>query len=393
MNAHATDAGPELAAERGPDQTRLDSDPGASPGRRLRRARETRRIEVGRIATELRLSPQTIAALERDDYEHLPSPVFIAGYIRSYARLLGQDPEPLVDAFRRLHPDAEPPPRMVGRSDADDIGGGWLVPLIGVLAVAALIGGGYLWWTNRPPLPEPTLSGDATEPASTFRSPRDADRGTPATALSDPSPVQEPLDPSPLDPSMDALGPEAGAITALEPPAPLPVPEAPERIGTDTDTMAGLDPAGLDRLPVEDAFVDADDELAGAGETALADIVDPSATAAESAASDAPPGDATGGSEVVVAFTGPCWVDIRDATGDFKLFGEMGDGDRHVLGGEPPYSLIIGNASAVQMQIGGAPFDVAAIARGNVARFTLDAATIAEVAGNRSDAADASSPD
>jgi len=391
MNAHATNGGPELATERGPDQARLDSDPGASPGRRLRRAREARKIEAARIASELRLSPQTIAALERDDYEHLPSPVFIAGYIRSYARLVGQDPEPLVDAFRRLHPGAEPPPRMVGRSDADDIGGGWLVPLIGALVVGVLIGGGYLWWTNRPPLPEPTLSGGVAEPASTFRSPIDADSGEPPAPLSDPSPVQ-PSDPSPLDPSIDAIGPEP-AITAIDAPAPLPVPEAPERIGADTEATEGLDPADLDRPPAEEAFADADDEITGAGETALADIVDPAAARAESAASDAPPGDAAGGSEVVVAFTGPCWVDIRDATGDFKLFGEMGDGDRHVLGGEPPYSLIIGNASAVEMEIGGAPFDVAAIARGNVARFTLDAATIAEVAGSNSDAANASSPD
>jgi cytoskeleton protein RodZ len=170
------------------------------------------------------------------------------------------------------------------------------------------------------------------------------------------------------------------------------VPEAPERIGADTDATAGLDPADLDRPPAEEAFADADDEIAGVGETALADIVDPVAPA-QPAPSDAPPGNAAGGSEVVVAFTGPCWVDIRDATGDFKLFGEMGDGDRHELGGEPPYSLIIGNASAVQMEIGGAPFDVAAIARGNVARFTLDAATIAEAAGSGSDAANESSPD
>ena len=392
MNAHATNRGPELATERGPDQARLDSDPGASPGRRLRRAREARKIEAARIASELRLTPQTIAALERDDYEHLPSPVFIAGYIRSYARLVGQDPEPLVDAFRRLHPGAEPPPRMVGRSDADDIGGGWLVPLIGALVVGALIGGGYLWWTNRPPLPEPTLSGGVAEPASTYPSPTDADSGAPPTALSDPSQVEEPLDPSPLDPSSDAIGPEPGAITAIDAPAPLPVPDAPERIGADADATAGLDPAGLDRPPTEEAFADADDGIAGAGETALADIVDPTAPT-QPAPSDAPPGDAVGGSEVVVAFTGPCWVDIRDATGDFKLFGEMGDGDRHVLGGEPPYSLIIGNASAIEMEIGGAPFDVAAIARGNVARFTLDAAKIAEVAGSGSDAANASSPD
>ena len=65
-----------------------------------------------------------------------------------------------------------------------------------------------------------------------------------------------------------------------------------------------------------------------------------------------------------------------DVAGEVQLFGEMADGDRHVLGGEPPYSLVIGNASAVTMTVGGTPFDVRAIAKGNVARFELDPADI-----------------
>jgi cytoskeleton protein RodZ len=54
----------------------------------------------------------------------------------------------------------------------------------------------------------------------------------------------------------------------------------------------------------------------------------------------------------------------------------MGDGDRHVLQGEPPYSLILGNASVVEMRVGDRPFDVRAIAKGNVARFDFDPAQL-----------------
>ena len=73
-----------------------------------------------------------------------------------------------------------------------------------------------------------------------------------------------------------------------------------------------------------------------------------------------------------MAFSGPCWVDIRDSTRKFKLFGEMGKGDRHVLEGTPPYSVILGNAAAVEITVAGEPLDIGTIARGNVARFTLD---------------------
>jgi cytoskeleton protein RodZ len=76
--------------------------------------------------------------------------------------------------------------------------------------------------------------------------------------------------------------------------------------------------------------------------------------------------------EIVMRFDGPCWVDVRGSEGKYKLFGEMKKGDRHVLEGKPPYSVILGNAAAVEITIGGTAFDVSAIARGNVARFTLN---------------------
>jgi cytoskeleton protein RodZ len=80
--------------------------------------------------------------------------------------------------------------------------------------------------------------------------------------------------------------------------------------------------------------------------------------------------DATTG--IVMTFSAPCWVDVRDSTRKFKLFGEMPKGSRRVLGGEPPYQLVIGNARAVTIEINGEPFDISRFAKGNVARFTLD---------------------
>ena len=73
-----------------------------------------------------------------------------------------------------------------------------------------------------------------------------------------------------------------------------------------------------------------------------------------------------------MTFSAPCWVDVRDSTRKFKLFGEMPKGARRVLGGEPPYKLVIGNAQAVSISVKGELFDLAPYAKGNVARFTLD---------------------
>ena len=73
-----------------------------------------------------------------------------------------------------------------------------------------------------------------------------------------------------------------------------------------------------------------------------------------------------------MSFSGPCWVDVRDSESKYKLFGEMKKGDRHVLKGTPPYSVILGNAAAVQITVDGEAIDISAMSRGNVARFTLD---------------------
>ena len=101
----------------------------------------------------------------------------------------------------------------------------------------------------------------------------------------------------------------------------------------------------------------------------VADVVVPGA--AEGPVSPGAP-VVDGTQQIVLSFSGPCWVDVRDSTRKFKLFGEMPKGSRRVLGGEPPYQLVIGNARAVTIEINGEPFDISRFAKGNVARFTLD---------------------
>ena len=84
----------------------------------------------------------------------------------------------------------------------------------------------------------------------------------------------------------------------------------------------------------------------------------------------APVVDAT--RQIVLSFSGNSWVDVRDSERKFKLFGEIPKGSRKVLGGQPPYKLVIGNAEAVSITVNGKPFDLAPYAKGNVARFTLE---------------------
>ncbi len=83
----------------------------ASIGAQLAAARKARKLDVDRVARELNLNVAVITALENDDGAALPAPIFVKGYLRSYARLVGLPEEELVRSYaQQAH---EPPPLTV----------------------------------------------------------------------------------------------------------------------------------------------------------------------------------------------------------------------------------------------------------------------------------------
>ena len=73
------------------------------PGRVLSDARAAKGLAVAEVAAQLRLSASQVIALEADDYDRLPGPVFVRGFVRNYARLLDLDPEKLADSVDLPH--------------------------------------------------------------------------------------------------------------------------------------------------------------------------------------------------------------------------------------------------------------------------------------------------
>ncbi len=68
-------------------------------GARLAQARERRGWSINEIASRVRLSPKQVSALERMALEELPGPVFVRGFLRTYAREVGLDAAPLLDDY------------------------------------------------------------------------------------------------------------------------------------------------------------------------------------------------------------------------------------------------------------------------------------------------------
>jgi cytoskeleton protein RodZ len=68
----------------------------SSPGARLAAEREHYGLTIEQVASQINLAPRQIHALETDDYAQLPGIAIARGFLRSYAKLLRLDPEPLL---------------------------------------------------------------------------------------------------------------------------------------------------------------------------------------------------------------------------------------------------------------------------------------------------------
>lgn len=72
---------------------------GIGPGPTLRAARQAMNVEPREVADALNLPLSVVEAIEENDYAQLPNAVFARGYVRSYAKLLELDPDPIVLQF------------------------------------------------------------------------------------------------------------------------------------------------------------------------------------------------------------------------------------------------------------------------------------------------------
>lgn len=196
--------------------------PPTSLGTRLRLAREARELSIEQVSRALRIPVARLADLERDEYDAIGAPVYLRGYLRSYARHVGL-PEVVVQSA--LEHAAPPPPplvatRSVSRSHYVTSRYGTLL-VYGVLTAVFVV---PLLWAARQGslLPErrPALAtldtGSADLPAP------------PPGAVASPSGA-----PAASNPSPEAIGPPESAVA--EPPRPVMATMAPMPSATETE--------------------------------------------------------------------------------------------------------------------------------------------------------------
>jgi len=79
-----------------------------TPGQKLKAAREALGKDTSELAKRTRIKVQQLEGLEADNYDCIPAPMYVRGFIKLYAQELGLNPEPLVEQYERIRKGEEP---------------------------------------------------------------------------------------------------------------------------------------------------------------------------------------------------------------------------------------------------------------------------------------------
>lgn len=74
-----------------------------SIGQQLKTARIASDISVEQLAERLRLSPQKLVMLEKNQFDSIAAPTYVTGYIRSYCEEVNLDSEALLNDYQQQH--------------------------------------------------------------------------------------------------------------------------------------------------------------------------------------------------------------------------------------------------------------------------------------------------
>lgn len=124
------------------------------PGSWLRQVRESKGLSVEQAAAQLNLLRGQLLAIEDNRFERLAGPVYVVGYLRNYAKLLGLDADAVVASYYgaygkpepvllQIPPVAKQSPGFQHRQQRSYAG----------VAVAAAIIAGVWWIGGSDPLP------------------------------------------------------------------------------------------------------------------------------------------------------------------------------------------------------------------------------------------------
>jgi cytoskeleton protein RodZ len=277
------------------------------PGERLKQAREALGFSLEDIASHLHLGVDKIAALERSEVEGIAAPVFLAGYLRAYAKKVDLPSEEIIAAYDALN-EIETPAIAPGTKDYGKMqpslpsfashGSGGLSPWLGwgVLGLVIVAGATLAW----------KLMGDSANVNET-----ELTRSIEGTAL---------------DPATDL--------------------NTPTVVDSADTTMEG-DSSGITAKAASDAEMQP--------ELAPKKTLPPLAPRAQ----------------LTLSFREDSWAEIRDAQGNRIMHRLGRAGEERSVTGVAPFEVVLGFTPGVDLQYNGEPYDLSRYKNRRLVRFSV----------------------
>jgi cytoskeleton protein RodZ len=307
-----------------------DHVPALRLGATLREKRIAMGLSVADVAAQIRLAPRQIEALEADDLAHLPELPFVRGFVRSYAKLLQLDDQPLLATLpdphavsERIEPESVEVPFNIQQLSARQ-NQLWLYASGGIAVLAAIFA---LWHFNTPKVEKPLVAA-VTESSITLPALQDVVSAVPA---SDVMAVETAATPLEAEKTPPVVVPVAKPTTTpvLKPATSLVQPTtAAKSVATAQATPTATDKPSVQGAPTR----------------------------------------------LRIVFAAQSWTEVKDATGRLMSSKMNESGTELNLNGQAPYELIIGNAHYVQLYRRGKLVDLNKYinATSEVARLTLE---------------------
>lgn len=326
---------------------------------RLLSAREGKGLSQKEVADELFLTTTFIRYIDEGEFDKIPKPAFIKGYLRSYSRVVGLSGDEIVEAFEREQDIAPQTPKVVDVTErASPPSGGMGSPvvqtgLIGLLLL--LVVGAGVWIIAGEDEPDPVVTSSREVPVTAPREFED-DLTSIDDAASDPvaAPSMAPAGATAEEtgvPLFAADGPVPGDATGT-------ASEGPETISTEPEVVSGVEEAEITELPA-DAAARVDESRQDAGNAAVEAAPEVQIERIREGETIFITVYAGGEAEMGFEFSDECWVEITDAN-DLRVYADLNrEGDVMTVYGNAPFDVLLGRAPAVRMTVDGEPVDIA----------------------------------
>ncbi len=319
-----------------------------TPGGILREQRKKLDLSTHEVAKRIHLDVKIVEAIENNDHENMPTPIYVRGYLRSYAKIVGSDAGQIIDLYNAGSPPPPPdilpevkPPTQASSSDKPVKAFTYLISLGLVLLL-------LIWYQSHFVVETPKNTDKETKEIPTSINGVD----TTFEVVVHPTGWETPDSEEPVQ----DIEPEETMISineTLNETLQLQTDDGEEslRILTtdDTNTQLNIDDTDTQtNIDVTDTQTNIDDT-----NTQLNII--------ESGSSDS----------IILSLTDDSWIEVYDFE-DNRLFYNLGiAGNQYSINGKAPFRIQLGYSDGVTVTFNGKKFDQSPYSRNGIARFKL----------------------